>query len=94
MDFTAGQAASCKGGPTRLCGLTALQGFAAVSIFRPGLLRRQEHARAAEQMARAVLSSIDVADVAKVMIMLAEQSEKPAVSIYSMKDLQQLCKHT
>ena len=69
-----------------------VQGFPSVSILRPGLLNRQEHARPIERLGSAILSSIAVEDVAKVMIMAAEKVNKPTVQIYSMKEMQQLKK--
>lgn len=50
------------------------QGFAlGVSAFRPGMLERGELARGVERLFAKVLSSVPVADVAKVMIADAEQ---------------------
>ncbi|GIL86232.1 hypothetical protein Vretimale_13770 [Volvox reticuliferus] len=45
------------------------QGFARVSIFRPGLLDRGDKTRGVEKMALCVLSHINVKDVARLMIL-------------------------
>jgi hypothetical protein len=44
------------------------QGFARAAIFRPGFLDRKEKARFIERMFAPLAGSVDVADVARVMI--------------------------
>jgi hypothetical protein len=50
------------------------QGFATLSIFRPGLLDRGDKARGIEKMISAVASGVKVSDVAKVMILDAKRA--------------------
>lgn len=44
------------------------QGFARAAIFRPGMLDRKEKARFIEKVFAPLAGSVDVADVARVMI--------------------------
>jgi oxidoreductase len=68
------------------------QGIEKTSIFRPGLLDRGEKARSLEKLVAGFMSSINVADVAKVMIAdavsrLADKTSS-GVTVYEMKKMQ------
>ena len=74
-------------------------GFPFVSIFRPGLLDRGSKARTGESLFSAIVSSVKVADVAKVMVADAEDAAavgptqgaaaavRPAICLFEMKEI-------
>jgi oxidoreductase len=68
------------------------QGFARVSIFRPGMLVRPGSERLVERVFAALpVPKLQVGDLAKVMIAEAEKATE-GVQVYEMKTIQKLAK--
>ncbi|GFR47824.1 hypothetical protein Agub_g9601 [Astrephomene gubernaculifera] len=69
------------------------QGFQRASIFRPGLLNRGDKARAMEKLAAHVFSSIQVKDVARLMILdaLRDPATAQPAAVFEMGELLKAC---
>jgi oxidoreductase len=67
------------------------QGFERVSIFRPGLLDRGDRVRPLEAVIAAVVPSIKVAEVARLMVLDAER-QASGTRVFEMRHLQAAAK--